>query len=234
VIDTFSFGHPHQWIFANVLELYNLTSCAQLPTTGSLTIHGFGIWDLYGSRINVPSLTWHDDVDAQLAGCGVTWGGTQSGTDFTINWGGASLTAGGGTFSVGLPFSGKCLDINAAGTANGTKVQEWTCNRSGAQQFRVEGVGNGAYRLINTRSNKCVDISASGTADGTPAQLWTCNGTGAQSFRFNDLGNGNVTFVNTNSGKCLDVKASATGDGTQIQLYTCNGTGAQVWRFEQF
>jgi hypothetical protein len=230
VFNTFSFNHPHQWIFANVLEVYNLKSCDQLPTTGSLTYHNFAIWDMQGRGINVPAMQWHDDVDQQLANCGGSWGGSQSGTDFTVTWGGPRGGGGGGG-SIGIPFSGKCLDVYAAGSANGQKIEEYSCNGSGAQSFRLAAAANigGAYNIINTNSNKCVDIAASGTADGTKAQLWDCNSTGAQSFYRQDVGGGNVRFVNTNSNKCLDVNGAHPDDNTQVQLWSCNGTVAQTW-----
>jgi len=30
---------------------------------------------------------------------------------------------------------GACMDVAAAGTADGTNIQEWTCNGTGAQSF---------------------------------------------------------------------------------------------------
>jgi hypothetical protein len=227
--DTFSFNRAHNWIFGNVFEVYDLESCDQLPSSGGLTVHNFAIWDMQGRSINVPGLQWHDDVSQSLAGCGNPWSGSHSGTDFTVSWGGARGGGGGGTISI--PFSGKCLDINANGSGNGTKIQEWGCHGGAAQQFRIVQAVNaaGAVNIVHTASNKCVDIAAAGTADFTKAQLWDCNNTGAQSFFKQDVGGGNVRFVNTNSNKCLDVNAAAGADGTQVQLYSCNNTVAQTW-----
>ena len=144
---------------------------------------------------------------------------------------GAEQAIAAGNYNFGtLASPGKCLDVNAAGTADGSNIQSWTCNGSGAQSFRADDLGGGLVRLVNTNSNKCVDIAAAGTADGTNVQLWTCNGTGAQSFRVDDLGGGNVRIVNPNSNKCIDVAAAGTADGTNVQLWTCNGTNAQAWR----
>ena len=50
--------------------------------------------------------------------------------------------------------SGKCLDVNGAGSADGTNIQEWTCNGTGAQSFRLEDMGGGNVRLVNANSNK--------------------------------------------------------------------------------
>jgi hypothetical protein len=228
--DTSSFGHPHQWIFGGVLEVYSLTSCDQLPTTGALTYNNFSINDINGNGINVPAMAWTDQVDNSLIGCGNSWGGSQSGTSFTVTFGGPR--GGGGSGRLVAPFSGKCLDVNGAGTANGTKIQEWTCNGSAAQTFHKVAVANGNFQIVNDNSNKCVDITAAGTADGTKAQLYDCNGTGAQAFSIVDVGSGNSKLVNPNSGKCLDISASGTADGTQVQIWDCNGTGAQTWSLQ--
>lgn len=122
-----------------------------------------------------------------------------------------------------------CLDVAAAGSADGTTIHQWSCNGTAAQVFRPESVGAGVYRLVNPNSGKCVDVAGAGTTDGTKVQLWTCNGTGAQSFRIDDLGGGRNRIVNTRSNKCLDVAAAATANGTKVQIWSCNGTAAQIW-----
>ncbi|HEY2673747.1 MAG TPA: ricin-type beta-trefoil lectin domain protein, partial [Rugosimonospora sp.] len=66
---------------------------------------------------------------------------------------------------------GKCLDVAAAGTANGTKVQIYDCNGTAAQQWQHSGT-----QLINTGSGKCLDATGPSSADGTPLQIWTCTG----------------------------------------------------------
>jgi hypothetical protein len=126
--------------------------------------------------------------------------------------------------------NGKCLDVNGAGTADGTNIQEWTCNGSGAQSFQIQDQGGGVVRIVNTNSGKCVDVKAGGTADGTNVQLLTCNGGASQSFRMQDAGGGTFAIVNNASNKCVDIAQSGTADGTNVQLWTCNGTNAQRWQ----
>jgi hypothetical protein len=115
--------------------------------------------------------------------------------------------------------SGKCLDISNGGTADGTKVQLWTCNGSAAQQWTVGG--DGTLRALG----KCLDVKTSGTANGTLTQLWTCNGTGAQVWSPGSNG----SLVNPQSGRCLDVSANGTADGTQIHIWDCVGAANQRW-----
>ena len=128
-----------------------------------------------------------------------------------------------------IAHSGSCLDAQAGGTSDGTQLQEWTCNGTGAQSYQMVDAGNGAVNIVNTQANKCVDVQGAGTANGTKVQLYDCNQTGAQSFFTTDAGDGFLHFVNTNSGKCLDVTADNPSDGTRVQLYDCNGTNAQRW-----
>jgi beta-glucanase (GH16 family) len=128
-----------------------------------------------------------------------------------------------------LAHPGSCMDAQGGGTTNGTPVQEWTCNGSGAQSFQLQDAGNGAFYIVNMQANRCVDVQAAGTANGTRIQLYDCNGTPAQTFVEADAGNGSVYFVNKNSNKCLDVTAANAADGTLVQLYDCNQTSAQRW-----
>jgi hypothetical protein len=125
----------------------------------------------------------------------------------------------------------KCVDVTSSGTADGTNIQLWSCNGTGAQGFRIVPRG-GYWELVNTHSGKCVDVKSSGTANGTNVQLWTCNGTGAQLFRMVASG-GHTSFVNTHSGKCLDVTGFGTANGTNIELWQCNGGTNQQFMVQQ-
>ena len=55
----------------------------------------------------------------------------------------------------------KCLDVSNGGTADGTKIQLWTCNGTAAQQWTTSG--DGTLRALG----KCLDVNNSGTANGT-------------------------------------------------------------------
>ncbi len=76
---------------------------------------------------------------------------------------------------------GRCLDVTAAGTANGTKIQLYDCNGTGAQNWVAQSDGS----LKNPQSGRCLDSPGGATANGTRLQIWDCNGTGAQKFHKN-------------------------------------------------
>ncbi len=74
-------------------------------------------------------------------------------------------------------LGGKCVDVAAANSANGTPVQLYDCNGIFASGPAVDG---GLRRHDPGKLGKCLDVNAGGTADGTVVQLWDCNGSVAQ------------------------------------------------------
>jgi beta-glucanase (GH16 family) len=116
-------------------------------------------------------------------------------------------------------LAGKCVDVAAANSANGTPVQLYTCNGSNAQQWTVGS--DGSIRALG----KCLDVTSASTADGAPVQLYDCNGTGAQRWTVS----GAHDIVNIAANKCLDVKDNNSADGTRLQIWTCSGAANQKW-----
>ncbi|SEG77412.1 Glycosyl hydrolases family 18 [Actinacidiphila yanglinensis] len=115
-------------------------------------------------------------------------------------------------------YGGKCVDVAAAGTANGTAVQLYDCNGTSAQNWTV-GSDHSLQSL-----GKCMDVTAAGTADGTQVQLYDCNGSAAQQWTAS-----NGELVNTGSGKCLDATGPSSANGTRLQIWTCAGSANQQW-----
>jgi hypothetical protein len=126
-----------------------------------------------------------------------------------------SFTFGGGPVR-GL--AGKCLDVSGANTADGTKIQLYTCNNTTAQNWAIQ---SGTLRSLG----KCLDVAGGDTANGTKVQLYTCNGSGAQTWAPQNDG----TIRNPQSGRCLDVTDSNSADGQQIRIWDCLGAANQKW-----
>jgi hypothetical protein len=112
----------------------------------------------------------------------------------------------------------KCLDVAGSNPADGTKVQLYTCNNTGAQNWTVQSP---TIRALG----KCLDVSGGGTANGTTVQLYTCNNTAAQNWAPQADG----TIRNPQSGRCLDVSENNPADGQQIHIWDCLGAANQKW-----
>jgi hypothetical protein len=135
-----------------------------------------------------------------------------------LGGGGTTPPTGGGHTGQIVGLGGKCADVAAASSANGTAVQLYTCNGTGAQQWTV-GTDNTIRSL-----GKCLDVASASTANGARTQLYDCNGTNAQKW----TRSGNA-LVNTGSGKCLDATGPSSADGTPLQIWTCTGSSNQSW-----
>jgi glucosylceramidase len=140
-------------------------------------------------------------------------------TSATFTWNGTQGSGGAATGAV-TGYGGKCMDVNGASSADGTQVQLYTCNGSGAQQWTVGSDGT------LTALGKCLDVASAGMANGTKVQLYTCNGTGSQQWQYSSSTH---ELVNPQSGRCLDVTGPSTADGTPLQIWDCTGAANQSW-----
>jgi len=116
-------------------------------------------------------------------------------------------------------LANKCLDVSGSATADGTKIQLYTCNSTGAQNWTV--TPNSTFKALG----KCLDVAGGGTANGTKVQLYTCNNSAAQNWSAQADG----TVRNPQSGRCLDVSNNSSADGQQIHIWDCLGAANQKW-----
>ncbi|MGA5651690.1 RICIN domain-containing protein [Streptomyces seoulensis] len=199
---------------------WNVVSYVRQQGTNSLDIHIKDFTNDVTARGYMSSAWYMTSVQFGFE----PWvGGTGLGVDnFSFTANGSGGGGGGGNTVVGQG-SGRCLDVDAAGTADGATVQLWDCNGSVAQKWNR--VGN---TFVNPNSGKCLDVSGQRTANGTAVQLWTCLNNPAQQW----VVNANGTIVNPNSGKCLDAVGQGTANRTRIQIWDCYASGTQpnqVW-----
>jgi hypothetical protein len=112
---------------------------------------------------------------------------------------------------------GKCLDDFGSGTANGTKVDIWTCNGTGAQTWTFSG---GALSVLG----KCLDDVSQG-GSGAKLVVWNCNGHKAQTWTHR----ANGEYVLKLNGLCLTDPSGSSVNGTQVQVRACQNFADQHW-----
>ena len=135
----------------------------------------------------------------------------------------------GSRYTIVNALSQLALDNSNASQTNGTKIQQWNCNRSDQQNWTFTAVGAGTYTIVNQLSGKALDDTNASMANGTIMQQWTPNGFDQQRWVPNAVGNGAYTLVNYLSGKALDGTNASKANGTQIQQWTPNGFDQQKW-----
>lgn len=71
-----------------------------------------------------------------------------------------------------VTVAGRCLDVYSSGTSNGTRVQTFECNGTGAQVWIEQANGS----LRNPNSGKCLDVLGWASENGSRLGIWDCNG----------------------------------------------------------
>ena len=124
---------------------------------------------------------------------------------------------------------GKSLDVTGASTDSGTKVQIWSQNNSGAQDWQLTNTNDGYYTLMNVKSGKYLDVTGGNTAAGTRIQIWDGNGTDAQKWaivKYDDR----YRLVSKVADRSLDISnAAVSTDGAPVQIWDNNNNDAQKW-----
>jgi hypothetical protein len=142
------------------------------------------------------------------------------------------LPAAGKYYYLGNKNSGKYLDVTNLSTADGANVQQWTLNKTGAQQWLLEDAGNGYYYLVNKTSGKALNVAGFSTDDGANVTQWSKQDRDHFKWKLEDAGDGYFYLIAKHSGKALDVANAGTTDGANVQQYSKNSTNAQKWKFE--
>ncbi|TFK67156.1 hypothetical protein BDN72DRAFT_899185 [Pluteus cervinus] len=117
----------------------------------------------------------------------------------------------------------KCLDVRGAVYENGTPVQVYDCNGTGAQRW-VVNKGESKVRVDNT--NFCLD-AGSAPGNGVGMKIWQCyDNLPAQDWWYTD----DNRIALTNQGLCLDLTNGNYSNSNQIQTWQCtDNNNNQEW-----
>ena len=126
--------------------------------------------------------------------------------------------------------SGKCMDVQAPNTADGSEIGQWTCNGNNWQTWSLQDAGSGYFRVISRNSGKCLDVNGASTADGAQIIQWGCGSGTNQQWQLVASGT-NYQLRARHSNKCADVTSSSTADGALVKQYPCGSGNNQKWTF---
>lgn len=119
-----------------------------------------------------------------------------------------------------------CLDDDRNGTANGNKVDIYTCNGGPSQNWEfVPGTQPGAPGTLRI-NGKCAAIEGNSTTRGALIDLYTCDNAAGEQWVITGY---NGELSNPHSGDCLNVPNGTTTPSTQLNIGTCSDTSAPRW-----
>jgi Ricin-type beta-trefoil lectin domain-like/Secretion system C-terminal sorting domain len=134
-----------------------------------------------------------------------------------------------GEYTLTARHSGLVLDVQQAGTANGTPIQQYTANNTDAQKWLIENAGNGYYKLTARCSNKLLDVKGISTANGEIVHQWDDVNGENQKWKIEDLQNGYYKLTAKHSNLVLEVSGASTDIGASIIQWAWNGNYNQQW-----
>lgn len=157
-------------------------------------------------------------------------------TNYTASVGSASGGAGivpDGTYRVVARHSGKALDVNAHGTADGSNVIQWAYGGGNNQRWTLTHLGSNVYRITGVESGKALEVASTYTANGTNVDIRTYTGAANQRWTISATSGGyfRLTPVSS-SGSALDVAGVSTADGANVHQWSWTGANNQQWIFQ--
>ena len=138
-----------------------------------------------------------------------------------------------GTYRVVARHSGKALDANAHGTADGTNVQQWTYGGGNNQRWTVTHLGSNVYSIIGVESGKALEVASTSTANGTNVDIRSYTGANNQRWTISAASGGYFRLAPVSSGgSSLDVNGASTADGANVLQWANSGANNQQWIFQ--
>lgn len=125
-------------------------------------------------------------------------------------------------------YGNKCLDVTGGSTANGNKMQIYTCSTGNPnQQFTIQGT-----KISWSGKNECLDLTGGSLTNGNVVQLWTCNGGGNQVWNIGTGGGStsNAKTIRPNAGGNVCLTAASNANQAAVQIEPCSaGSSSQAW-----
>jgi hypothetical protein len=134
----------------------------------------------------------------------------------------------------------RCVDVPGGNYYAGARVQQWPCNGTNAQVWKVLKNDDGSWTFQAyfawPQPPLCLDVTGASKDNGAQVQLWSCNGTAAQKFWAVRTESDFYAYMNVNSRKCLDLDISSSLNdaygpwGSKLQQWDCSyGRNQQFW-----
>ncbi|MBA2540630.1 MAG: RICIN domain-containing protein [Deltaproteobacteria bacterium] len=114
--------------------------------------------------------------------------------------------------------AGQCLDLAGHTTTSGASPQLGGCKTTDTlnQEWALEPVAGGTFRLRSMHSLKCLDLRAGSLADGTVVEQQSCTTMNAQKWTLLSQTASTYKLQNVASGKCADFYGGA------LRTWTCS------------
>ncbi|WP_329416632.1 alpha-L-fucosidase [Streptomyces sp. NBC_00704] len=141
-----------------------------------------------------------------------------------------TLPGNGTVYRLVARHSGKVADVEGAGTANGTNVDQWPWLNRANQKWTFSSTGDGYYRIKGVGSGKLLEVAGLSRADGGNVGIWADATAPQQHWAVTPTGDGHYFLINRYSGLCLGVDEGSTADGANVEQQPYASQTRQQWQ----
>lgn len=137
-----------------------------------------------------------------------------------------------GTYYLQNRVSGLFLDVAGGEVAveQGVNVHQWSFTGTKNQQFKLEHLNNGSYRVRAVHSDKVLDVDGVKLNNGANIHQWTYLGSDNQKWIVIPSENKYFRLVAQHIGKILEVAGCGTNNQDNVQQYDNNNQLCGQWR----
>ena len=140
-----------------------------------------------------------------------------------------------GTYWIQSKKSSLVMDVNGGSTAQGADIIQWTFHGRSNQQWKIEALGNGYYKITSVLNPAySLDIYDGSTTLGNRVIQWPYHGGINQQWKIIANGDGTVSITSRlaeEGGKdyLLDVYGGSTDNGAKVIQWTAHYGDNQKW-----
>lgn len=127
--------------------------------------------------------------------------------------------------------SDKVFDISNSDLTNSGNVRLYTKKSDASQQYHIEYVSNGYYKITAEHSNLVLDVASGSGSAGANLQQYISNGTKAQLWKFVKQQDGSY-IIKSKLGTAISLSSKSTANGTNINMAIMDEDDQQLWDLE--
>jgi hypothetical protein len=128
-------------------------------------------------------------------------------------------------------LNGRVLDVSGWSQSNDAAINTWGYNNQANQQWKIQSVGGGYYKIMSRNSGKV--LANHSTVNNSNCYQYDYYTGGAKDWTLTCNAEGYFTIKHRLSNRVLDLKDagnSSTADGCSTVIYDADGTNSQQWQ----
>ncbi len=135
-----------------------------------------------------------------------------------------------GVYRIQARHSGKVLDVQNSGTADGTPVQQWDWRNNAWQKWTFLATADGYFKIRGQNSGKLLEVGGLSRNNGGTMNIWGDANVHQQHWAVTPVGGGHFILTNRLSQRVLNVPDASTANGTVVDQQDYHSAHHEQWQ----